>query len=129
MSQKLRRKITFYAPEALAERCQDLAAREGISLSAYLVKALFVEDRIYDLQGWLAERFERREGRLNQAATRTVDNHLLALVGLDQLPDEMLLGILRDVRQEIDGMTPKQREHYSAKGRELLGQKQNGAGK
>jgi hypothetical protein len=129
MSQKLRRKITFYVPEELAERYQDLAAREGISLSGYLVKALAVEDRIDDLQGWLAGRFERIEARLSQAPPRPSDDGLLALAGLGQVPHNMLLGILRDVRQEIDGMTPKQREHYAAIGRELLAQKQNGAGK
>jgi small-conductance mechanosensitive channel len=127
MSQKLRRKITFYVPGQLAERYQDLAAREGISLSAYLVKALAAEDRIDDLQGWLAGRFERIEARLSQAPSGPSDEQLLALAGLGQLPHDLLLGILRDVRQEIDGMTPKQREHYSAKGRELLAQQQNGA--
>jgi hypothetical protein len=77
----------------------------------------------------LAGRFERIEARLSQAPPRPSDDGLLALAGLGQVPHNMLLGILRDVRQEIDGMTPKQREHYAAIGRELLAQKQNGAGK
>jgi hypothetical protein len=125
MREKLRRKVSCYLPKELAVRFQEQAARQGISLSAYLVRTLAVEDQIDELQQWLASRFDRIDERLNQPLS---EDRLLTLAGLDQVPRDLLLAVLGDLKEELAVLTPKQREHYMAKGRELLA-KANGAAK
>ena len=50
MSQKLREKVSCYVPKDLAAHYRERAAHEGISLSAYLVRTLAVEDQIDELR-------------------------------------------------------------------------------
>jgi hypothetical protein len=109
-------------------RYQAEAERDGLSLSAHLVRTLAWRDQIDELQDWLAGRLDRIDERLNQAPAALSDDRLLALVGLDKLPRELLLAILRDVKEEAAKLTPTQREHYIARGRELLA-RANGAAK
>jgi hypothetical protein len=128
----VRKKVNIYLSEEAISYHRRQAERDGISLSAQLVRTLRWHEQIDDLQTWLADRFERLEGQLGKAeldgAKAVVARMLLELVALDHLPVETLLAILRDLREEVDGMTDKQREHYAAKGRELLA-RMNGGGK
>lgn len=125
----MRQKITFYLPEHLVMRYRQEAERDGVSLSAHLVRRLsLMPEQIDELREWMAGRFDRLDERLNRAPAALSDDRLLALVGLDQVPRDMLLAVLGDLKEELAELTPKQREHYIAKGRELLA-KANGANK
>jgi hypothetical protein len=124
----VRHKVNVYLPDEVIARYRAEAEREGVSLSARLVQTLAWRDQIDQLQTWMAERFDGFEARLNQTLTRLTFAQMLAATGLDQLPEETLLAILRDLKEEVQGMTDKQREHYAAKGREMLA-KMNGNGK
>ena len=127
----MRKKVNIYLSEEAISYHRRQAERDGISLSAQLVRTLRWHEQIDDLQTWLADRFERLEGQLGKAAPdeakTVVTRMLLELVALDHLPVETLLAILRDLREEVEGMTDKQREHYAAKGRELLARMNGGA--
>ena len=127
MSRKLRQQVSLYLPAERAVHYQEQAAREGVSLSAYLARALTIEARFNDLLEWLTARFERLEMQLRQTSPMVSSEALLALTGLDQLPRETLFAILQDLKEEINSMTDKQREHYAAKGRELLAKMNGGA--
>ena len=124
----MREKVNLYLPEEVVLRYRTEAQREGVSLSARLAQELAWRTQIDQLQSQLADRFDRFEARLNQALARLSFAQMLAATGLDQLPEDTLLAILRDLKEEVQGMTAKQREHYAAKGRELLA-KMNGSGK
>lgn len=124
----MRQKANIYLPPELLTRYQAEAERDGLSLSAHLVRRLSMREQIDELQNWMAGRFNRLDDRLDRAAGTPADDRLLALVGLEKLPREVLLGVLRDVKEELGKLTAKQREHYSAKGRELLAPT-NGAAK
>ena len=97
-------------------------------MSARLVQTLAWRDQIDQLQSFLVARFDHFEKELDRLSAALSVSRLLALTGLDQMPHDTLLAILRDLKDEIDGMTDKQREHYAAKGRELLA-KMNGTTK
>jgi len=126
----VRKKVNIYLSEEAISYHRRQAERDGISLSAQLVRTLRWHEQIDDLQTWLADRFDRLEGQLGKAAPdeakTVVTRMLLELVALDHLPVETLLAILRDLREEVEGMTDKQREHYAAKGRELLARMNGG---
>jgi hypothetical protein len=127
----VRKKVNIYLSEEAISYHRRQAERDGISLSAQLVRTLRWHEQIDDLQTWLADRFERLEGQLGKAepdeAKTVVTRMLLELVALDHLPVETLRAILRDLREEVEGMTDKQREHYAAKGRELLARMNGGS--
>jgi hypothetical protein len=124
----MRQKANIYLPPELLMRYQAEAERDGLSLSAHLVRRLSMRDQIDELQDWMAGRFDRVDERLDRVSAAPADDRLLALVGLEKLPREVLLGVLRDVKEELAKLNTKQREHYSAKGRELLA-RTNGAAK
>ena len=124
----MRRKVNVYLPEEVILRYRTEAEREGISLSARLVQTLAWRDQIDQLQSFLAGRFDHFEKELDRLSAVLSVSRLLTVTGLDQMPQDTLLAILRDLKDEIDGMTDKQREHYAAKGRELLA-KMNGGSK
>jgi hypothetical protein len=124
----MRQKANIYLPPELLTRYQAEAERDGLSLSAHLVRRLSMREQINELQNWMAGRFDRVDDRLDRVSMPTSDDRLLALVGLEKLPREVLLGVLRDVKEELAKLNTKQREHYSAKGRELLA-RTNGAAK
>jgi hypothetical protein len=120
MSQKPRRKVTCYLPDELADRYQDLAGRKGVSLSAFLVENMTVKEQIDELHAWMMGRFNRIEELLGRLAMPHTEDAFLSLIGLQQLPREAVVGILRDIPEEAARLTPKQLEQYAAKGRELL---------
>jgi len=130
----VRKKVNIYLSEEAISYHRRQAERDGISLSAQLVRTLRWHEQIDDLQTWLADRFDRLEQRFGRTeaaepdeAKAVVARMLLELVALDHLPIQTLLAILCDLKEEVDGMTDKQREHYAAKGRELLGRMNGGA--
>ena len=127
----MRKKVNIYLSEEAISYHRRQAERDGISLSAQLVRTLRWHEQIDDLQTWLADRFERLEGQLGKAAPdeakTVVTRMLLELVALDHLPIHTLLAILCDLKEEVEGMTDKQREHYADKGRELLARMNGGA--
>jgi hypothetical protein len=128
----MRKKVNIYLTEETIFHHQIQAQRDGISLSAQLVRTLRWHEQIDELQAWLTNQFDRLEARLGEAqpdAARAAVNRMLwEFITVDHLPVETLVAILRDLKEEIDGMTEKQREHYAAKGRELLA-KMNGGSK
>ena len=128
----MRKKVDIYLPEEMFLYHRAQAERDGISLSAQLVRTMRWHEQIDELQAWLASQFNRLEEQLGKAqpdeAGAAVTELLLELVTLHNLPVQALLAMLRDLKEEVDGMTEKQREHYAAKGRELLA-KMNGAAK
>jgi hypothetical protein len=127
----VRKKVNIYLSEEAISYHRRQAERDGISLSAQLVRTLRWHEQIDDLQTWLADRFDRLEGQLGKAAPdeakTVVTRMLLELVALDHLPIHTLLAILCDLREEVEGMTDKQREHYADQGRELLARMNGGA--
>jgi hypothetical protein len=124
----MRQKANIYLPPELLMRYQAEAERDGLSLSAHLVKRLSVREQIDELQDWMAGRFDRIDDRLSRTPATRSDDRLLALAGLEQLPRELLMGILHDVKDEITKLSAKHREQLSAKGREFLA-RANGAAK
>jgi len=116
MSRKLRQKVSVYLPADEAERYQNEAARRGISLSGYMVETLSVREQIERLQEWLEGQFNS----LKRGVTTGVSAHsVLALAGLDHLPEDVLLGILRQVASDVEKLTPQKLDSFAKKGREL----------
>ena len=124
MSQKLRRKVSCYLPNEQAEHYQEQAARRGISLSAYLVEAVSVREQIEQLQGWMEGQFDGIRERLSSHP----ESDLLRLAGLDREPRDFLLAALLDFKKQLGQLTPKDRDFYTNKGREILA-RMNGAAK
>jgi hypothetical protein len=124
----MRRKAQVYIPPDLLERYQAEASQAGVSLSAIIAHQLDWREKIDDLQEWIGGRLNRIEEVLEagSASVKSRGDHILTLVGLERLPEETLIGILRDVKEELAGLTAQQREHYAAKGRELLAQMKRG---
>jgi hypothetical protein len=129
----MRQRVDVYLPPDLLERYKAEAARAGVSVSATIAHQLDWREKIDDLQEWIGARLNRIEEVLeagsskpDPASVKSRGDHILALVGLERLPEETLIGILRDVKEELAGLTAQQREHYAAKGRELLVQMKGG---